>query len=100
MASHLDSFSNWNRPLRIQRRGDFFSDDGFQDYRSHFESAAQDLLREFDLTRKEDTFKTYRRFRDHQLTGTDRAAKIAEETDKYKVSSFYSFFFSVKKVNI
>lgn len=95
MVSQLDSFSNfgkWNLPLRIQRRGNFFSDDGFQDYRRYFESAAKDLLQEFDICRNEDTFKTYRRLRDHQLTGTDRAAKIAEETDKYKVCLHFKIY--------
>lgn len=88
MASHiqtLSAFDNWNLPLRIQRRGDFFSDDGFLGYRNHFETAAKDLLREYDLIRSDDSFKSYRRLRDRQLLGTDRTAKIAEESDKYKV---------------
>ncbi|KAL7630596.1 UNVERIFIED_CONTAM: hypothetical protein RMT77_019204 [Armadillidium vulgare] len=88
MASHiqtLSAFDNWNLPLRIQRRGDFFSDDGFLGYRNHFETAAKDLLREYDLIRSDDSFKSYRRLRDRQLLGTDRTAKIAEESDKYKI---------------
>ena len=77
--------SLWSDPLQISRVGSIFRDPGLDLDRRHFESAAQDLLQEWTSDAGRDPFLSYRKLRQRQMSGTDRAAKVAEEDDGYKV---------------